>query len=204
VRRFYEELKKDFVAQIDAGEVSVSTAMTLSTRLRQATGGQTAIDGVGRRIDPAVCDKRAVLEDLLSDLDEPVVIFANFVCDMEEIAAACRSIGKSFSELSGRKKELKQWQDGDTDVIGVQIQAGGAGVDLSRSRVAIYYSPTWSLGDYDQSLARIRRPGQKAKSCLYLHLVAVNTIDGVMHKALQGKRRVVDAVIEGLASPVTV
>lgn len=198
-RRFYDTLEKDFVAKIDAGEVTATNAMTLTLRLRQATGGQTNVEGYGTRIDPDSCDKRAALEELLGSLDEPVVVFTNFASDMEEVAAACRTLGLGFSELSGRRKQLEQWQRGETAVIGVQIQAGGVGIDLTRSRVAIYYGPTWSLGDYEQSLARIRRPGQTSKHCLYLHLIAEDTIDVTMHHALRAKQRMVDVVIEGLA-----
>ena len=35
------------------------------------------------------------------------------------------------------------------------FSSGGVGIDLSRSAYAVFYASTWSLGDYEQALARI-------------------------------------------------
>ena len=58
-------------------------------------------------------------------------------------------------ELSGRRDELKRWQDGEAQVLAVQIDAGSEGVDLTRARYSIFYSVWFSLGKYDQALARV-------------------------------------------------
>ena len=94
-------------------------------------------------------------------------------------------------------KQLEQWQSGQTDVVIVQQQAGGLGIDLTRSSVAVYYSISHSLGDYEQSLARLHRPGQK--HCVrYFHLVAIDTIDEAVYEALEDKRDVVESILARL------
>lgn len=80
------------------------------------------------------------------------------------------------------------------DVLAVQIQAGGVGVDLSRAAYCVYYSLGFSLGDYEQSLARLHRPGQ-TRSVTYLHLVAKNTVDQQVYAALRKRRQVVEAIL---------
>jgi SNF2 family DNA or RNA helicase len=59
-----------------------------------------------------------------------------------------------------RRDQLKEWQDGGAQVLAVQTQAGGVGADFTRARYSIYYSLSFSLGEYDQSLSRTHRPGQ--------------------------------------------
>ena len=80
------------------------------------------------------------------------------------------------------------------DVLVIQIQAGGVGVDVTRARVAIYYSLDFNLGNYLQSMARIRRPGQ-SRSGLWIHLVAEGTIDSKVYRALEKRQQVVEWVL---------
>jgi SNF2 family DNA or RNA helicase len=82
-------------------------------------------------------------------------------------------------------------------VLAVQIESGGVGVDLTRARYAIYYSLGFSLGSYEQSLARIHRPGQ-TRPVEYIHLLAKNTVDEKVMAALAAKADVVTAVLQQL------
>jgi SNF2 family DNA or RNA helicase len=90
--------------------------------------------------------------------------------------------------------ELKCWQAGEAPVLAVQIDSGGVGVDLTRARYAIYYSLGFSLGSYEQSLARIHRPGQ-TRPVEYIHLVAEGTVDEKVMAALARRADVVNTVL---------
>jgi SNF2 family DNA or RNA helicase len=57
------------------------------------------------------------------------------------------------------------------------------------------------LGDFDQSLARLRRPGQ-TKACRYYHFVVKNTVEETIYEALQNKRDVVEEVLSRLTRRV--
>lgn len=202
--RFIRGLESDMVADIEAGSVTAGNPLTRLLRMQQATGGHTRLDGetATRPID-GVPDKRAVLADWLSDLPEtePVVVFARFRGDLAEIAATARALGRPYAELSGESNGLDAWQNGDATILGVQIQSGNAGIDLTRAAYACYYSLGFSLGDYEQSLARLRRPGQR-RCVRYYHLVATGTIDEHVYSALQERRDVIDAVLGGLSRRV--
>jgi SNF2 family DNA or RNA helicase len=103
-------------------------------------------------------------------------------------------------ELSGRRDQLKEWledKSNDKPILAVQIQAGGVGIDLTRSRYGIYYSLGFSLGDYLQSLARIHRPGQ-TRPVAYYHLLIRGTVDEIIMRALAARQNVVDSVLEEL------
>ena len=135
----------------------------------------------------------------MSDLPvtEPVVVFCRFRADLEEVRAAAAELGRPYAEVSGTTKELERWQAGDATILGVQIQSGGLGIDCTRAAYAFYYSLGFSLGDYEQSLARLRRPGQ-TRCVRYYHLVARHTVDEQVYAALRDRRVVVDAVMEKL------
>lgn len=200
-RRMYDDLSTEMTAAIEAGTVTASNALTKILRLQQATGGHVKLDGTGEVVTvDGTPSKAVVLTEILSDLPvtEPVVVFARFRADLDAIAAIARSLGRPYSEVSGERKDLESWQRGDTTIIGVQIQSGGAGIDLSRAAYCCYYSLTHSLGDYEQSLARLRRPGQ-TRCVRYYHLCAVNTIDETIYRALQSRRDVVEAVMSRLS-----
>ena len=81
----------------------------------------------------------------------------------------------------------------DIDVLAAQIRSGGLGVDLTRARYAVYYTPPF-LGDYDQSKARIHRPEQD-RPVSYYHLVCERTVDERAYRALQEQKDVIEEIL---------
>ncbi len=114
--------------------------------------------------------------------------------DLEAVHRVCVKLGFGSLELSGRVNELERWQSGESAVLAVQIQAGGVGIDLTRTRVGIYYSLGLSLGDHLQSLARIQRPGQE-KIVAYYYLLADGTVDHKIYRALLNLEEVIEAIM---------
>ena len=192
--RVYRDLEDDFVAEVRDGRITVSNAMVKLLRLQQVAGGWVKTDdGQYHRVDSA---KQKLLADTLEDMGphEPVVTFCRFHADLDAVHEAAKAAGFLSLELSGRRDELKLWQDGQAQVLAVQISAGGVGVDLTRARYSIYYSLSFSLGEYDQALSRVHRPGQ-TRPVEHIHLVARNTVDRKIMRALEKRAEVVEAVL---------
>jgi len=193
-RRVYKDLEEDFVAEVRDGIVTAANALVKLTRLQQVANGVVKTDnGIEHRIDDA---KRKLLADTLEDMgkDGPVVVFCRYHLDLDAVHEACQAVGFESLELSGRRDELARWQNGAGQVLAVQISAGGVGVDLTRARFSVYYSLGFSLGDYDQSLARIHRPGQ-TRPVEHIHLVARNTVDVKIMRALERRAEIVGAIL---------
>ena len=193
-QRVYRDLEKDFIAQVLDGTVTAANAMVKLLRLQQVTGGVVPTDdGAVHRIDNS---KQKLLADTLEDIgsDEPAVVFCRFHADLDAIHEACKQTGVASLELSGRRDELKRWQGGEAQVLAVQISAGGIGVDLTRARYSMYYSLSFSLGEYDQALCRVHRPGQ-TRPVEHIHLVARNTVDSKIMRALEKRAEVVQAIL---------
>lgn len=194
-RRAYRSLKRNLMAELDAGEVTVANALVKLLRLQQITGGYIRTDdGVDVQINSA---KMNLLRDVLEDIDplEPVIVFCRFHKDLDAVNRVADETGRRSLELSGRMDELKQWQAGEAPVLAVQIDSGGVGVDLTRARYSIYYSLGFSLGSYEQSLARIHRPGQ-TRPVEYIHLLAQDTVDEQVMAALAHRSDVVNSVLQ--------
>jgi SNF2 family DNA or RNA helicase len=196
-QRIYNALEEEFVAEVQGGIVTVANAMVKLLRLQQVTGGFIKRDG-DDTVTPVDQEnaKAALLEDTLEDMatDEPVVIFCRYHADLDVVHEIGRRMGRKSLELSGRRDELKEWQQGDAPLLAVQISAGGIGVDLTRARYSIYYSLSYSLGEYDQSLSRVHRPGQH-RPVTHIHLVARTTVDGKIMRALEKRAEVVNSIL---------
>jgi SNF2 family DNA or RNA helicase len=192
--RVYRDLEEDFIAEVRDGRVTAANAMVKLLRLQQVAGGWVKTDdGQYRRVDSA---KQNLLADTFEDIGagEPVVVFCRFHADLNAVHEAAKTAGFQSLELSGRRDELKRWQSGEAQVLAVQISAGGVGVDLTRARYSIYYSLSFSLGEYDQALSRVHRPGQTLP-VEHIHLVARNTVDRKIMRALEKRAEVVEAVL---------
>lgn len=204
-RKYYEQIEEDMIATLETGEtVSAANKLVVVSKLQQATSGfAKTSEGQLVPIDPDCNPKVNALREWLECLPqtEPVVVFCKFIADIEACTQVAIDTGRTVSELSGRKKMLDAWQRGDTTVLVVQQQAGGVGVDMTRACYAAYFSLSHSLGDYEQSLARLRRPGQ-TRPCRFYHFVADRTVDETIYAALQNKKDVADAVYSRLTRRV--
>ncbi|NLW75523.1 MAG: DEAD/DEAH box helicase, partial [Methanomicrobiales archaeon] len=194
--KIYKNLEKDFYSWIaEDKEVTIRNALAKILRLQQVTSGHIPSDE--GEILTVGTEKAEALAELFEDIsaDEPIVVFCRFRHDLDMIIQTAQKIGRTVCELSGRCNQLAEWQEGKYSVIAVQIQAGGVGVDLTRACYCVYYSVGHSLGDYEQSLARIHRPGQE-RTVFYYHLVASGTIDEKVYKSLHDKKDIVQAILD--------
>ncbi len=193
--KVYRELEEIFWADVEKGEVTAANALTRLLRLQQVTSGYVTTD---ERDDVEIdTSKSELLADIVEDIamDEPIVVFARFRHDLRTIKKTLEKAGRSCAELSGSTNELKDWQDGKFNSIVVQIQSGGLGISLVRARYCIYYSLGFSLGEYEQSRARVHRPGQD-KEVVYIHLLMKDTIDEKVYGALKKKKDVVRSILD--------
>ena len=149
------------------------------------------------------CRRRsgAALEDILKDVSEPVVVFARFRHEIEEVWAACDTADRPCYELSGRSNNLEAWRrqcrSDRLPVLAVQIQSGSEGISLTEASLAVYWSTTYSRLTYDQSRARLQRPGQ-TKQVRFMHLQCAGTIDEAISEALASRLDFVTALAQGV------
>jgi len=199
--RVHNEIFETMVSEIAEGQVTASNALVRLLKLQQAICGYAKTDD--KELVELGSSRREALVELLDDLGvpggEPAVVFCRFHPDLDAVHAAAEKLGQQSLELSGRRSEWQTWQKDPSSppVLAVQIQAGGIGVNLTRARYSVFYSLGYSLGDYEQALARVHRPGQTRK-CTHVHLISKGTVDEHVYKALQDKADVVEYILRKL------
>jgi len=203
-RQHYRELENLFITNVKSGAVTASNALAKLLRLQQVTCGFLPVQGINGetlRLEEISTEKRDALTELLEEAGhEPVVVFCRFKHDLAATRQAAEGLGRRSGELSGDRNDMAAWDAGEVDVMAVQVQAGGMGIDLTRARYGIYFSMVFSLGEYDQSLARLCRTNQTRPVTIY-RLTAEKTVDEKICKVLDAKREVIEAILTDARTP---
>lgn len=191
VLQYYKKLEKDNIVKMDQGTIATDNALVNILRLQQMLGGYAIFDD-GERTPISTAKAEALLEVLEEIGDQPVVVFYRFTTDLQTILS---KLDISFTDneygpkqgylLNGQLNQLTEWLD-RVGILFVQIQSGAEGIDLSKAKYFIYYSKDFSLGTYQQSLARGLKHEQK-NQVTYIHLTIPNTVDEDINLQLQKK-----------------
>jgi len=193
--RVYRQFEAELFAEWESDQISADNALVKILRLQQMAGGTTVNDdGESIRISTA---KASALQETIDDIStsEPIVVFAQFSAEIADIHEAAAKNGRTSYELSGKRKELKAWQQATGgEVLAIQIQSGAEGIDLTRARYQIYQSTGYRLGPYEQSLKRIHRPGQ-TRPVTIIHILAKATKDIEIQRSLRDGKATIEAIL---------
>lgn len=200
--RTSQKLAKKFISECgDSGMVVAKNILVNLLRQQQIAAGFCEVqDGPLQpmRMEELNTAKQDTLADMLEDIPEtePMVVFCVFQHDLDAVAAAAAKAKRASFELSGRANGLEDWRHIEGAVLAVQIQAGAEGVDMTMANHAVYFSLPHSLALYEQSKARLYRPGQ-TRPVSFTHLIAEGTVDEGMYASLVRKKDVIEAVKDG-------
>lgn len=131
------------------------------------------------------------LDTFLEGASDNVVIFYNYTSERDAILDMVKSKHKSRTVFrqDGEKHEVPskpKWPDLHRTITLAQFQSGSTGIELTYAATTVYFSPTYSYSNYEQSIGRTNRNGQKNKMTLYL-LCAPTTIEKDVWRALAHK-----------------
>ena len=200
-KKVYDQMKEKALAILNGKMITTMTVLTQLMRLHQITCGHfTADDGSTQ----AVNSNR--LNELMSILDETegkAIIWANYQLSVGEII---QRIIKEYGEASyvhyygltsqeDRQDNIRKFQNDPNCrfIIGTP-QTGGYGITLTQAHTVIYYSNSYDLEKRLQSEDRAHRIGQK-KTVTYIDLIAEDTVDEKIVKALRDKINVASEVL---------
>lgn len=203
-QKLHEEMERDRLIKFLGGDdASAPIVLTALLRMQQITGGFL------KREDGSYAEtgreKLDLLKEVLREIpkEEKVVIFARFTPEIKAIKEVVRKVGRSVEELSGKvrtdaRKDLrKRFQtQADPNTLVVQVATGGVGIDLFAASTAIFYSHDPSFGKTMQAKGRLDRIGQKGEKVQFIHLLARNTIDETIYRALKEKRDLFELVMD--------
>ena len=99
-----------------------------------------------------------------------------------------------------RAQNIQDFQDGKTRVFIGQPHAVGLGITLTAASYVIYYSNDFSLEARLQSEDRAHRIGQD-KAVVYIDLIASDTVDLLVKKALSNKKSLAEFIVDNKLNP---
>ncbi len=191
-RRVYNQLKKDFVAELSATEeLAALQVLPRLTKLLEITSGFTYREGEStwRFKENA---KLAELKNLLAEIgDHKVVIWIAFKEDAAIVGQLLAD--KKVAYITGatrqeeRQKLVDEFNNGDLQYLVCNAQCAGEGLTIL-TEYSIYYSRSYKLGERIQSLGRHDRPGsERFDNVTVIDLVAEHSVDEEVMKALESK-----------------
>lgn len=191
----YNDMEDHFFALVGEGKITIKNGLTKILRCRQVSSGFVMNDD--KKLVDLSQHKKEAIDEILSGVDEPIVAFCNFNWEVEMALQVARDNGLRVGEITGRRHDLTATSEypEDIDFMAVNMQSGGAAIDLTRAALAIDISPTFALGDWDQSRKRLHRPGQE-RPTRFIKLMTEGTIEPVVYRALEKRRNVINAVLE--------
>ena len=198
----YKHLVRDSFAELQNSEVTVTNVLTKILRLSQLTGGFLGDDD-GKKVHQISKAKLNALEDIIDEVTasgKKLVVMARYIPEINAIKKLLIKKNLSFSVITGeiknRADEISKFQN-DVDVLVFvgQIATAGLGITLTAASTMVFYSLDYSMSNFEQAKARIHRTGQK-ENCTYIYLIASNTVDEKIMKALKNKVNLAKSLID--------
>jgi SNF2 family DNA or RNA helicase len=202
-RKIYSQMELELWAEIDGVGVNAVSAAAASIKCRQiANGGLYMGDGDTRNAVSIHSAKTEAVEEIVEELNgQPVLIGYEFQHDLARLKAAFPKAEVIGGGTSPKETDriVRLWNTGQLPILLGHPAAMGHGLNLQSSGGAIiWHSLTWDLELYEQFVRRIYRQGNKAAKVVVHRVVAKNTIDMVVLKALTKKRGIQGALLNAL------
>ena len=200
-RKVYESLKDEMTLDIDKDEITVSNAAALSNKLLQLANGAIYTDEKGvKEIHQRKLD---ALEDLIEAANgKPLLVAYWFKHDLSRIEERLKAKGIEYEKLDS-SSSISRWNEGEIAVGLIHPASAGHGLNLqSGGSTLVWFGLTWSLELYMQTIARLYRQGQKDKTVVVIHIIASNTIDEYVMRAISKKGKVQDSLIEAVKAKI--
>ena len=201
-KKVYEQMKKEAIAFLDGKMQSSATVMTQLMRLHQITCGHfTADDGT---IKDLPCSRLGELMDILEKIEGKTIIWSHYTHDVKRIIAEIKKVYGEDSvvdyygatDTDSRSANIKKFQTDDKCRFFVgTTHTGGYGITLTAGSNMVYFSNGYDLEKRQQSEARIDRIGQ-TKKMTYIDIMAQDTIDERIVKALRNKVNIANAIMD--------
>lgn len=171
----YKKAEQDRVIKVDGEQVILDSPPKLAATLRYLSNQKAKVD---------------YTKELLESTNDNVVIFYQFTKEKANLLQMINKLDKKVYEVSGQNFELPTQEERPTltnSVTLVQIQAGSAAIELKYASQVIYYCPTYSFTQYQQSRGRCIRHGGHDRVEI-IKFKTKGTIETQVWKALSDKK----------------
>ena len=199
----YSSMKSAALALLNGKMATAPHILTQMMRLHQITCGHLKNDD--GTITEIKNNRLKELVNLLDEVEGKVIIWANYVHDIEHIVKTISdefgsdSIVQYYGAIPAeqRQENIEKFQDPKSKArffIG-NPQTGGYGITLTCANTVVYYSNGYDLEKRLQSEDRAHRIGQ-TKSVTYVDFIAPKTVDEKIVKALRSKMNIANTIMD--------
>lgn len=178
----YRRFRKDCIVKVGNREFVGDTTLTKMLYERMLCGYVNK-------------DKLQSFRDLVKSTDDRLIVFYNFVNELESLKSILEEEERPVSVVNGEIKDLTAYENAENSVTLIQYQAGAMGLNLQKSNKIIYFTPPLSSELYEQSKKRTHRIGQ-SRSCFYYRLVCKNSIEERIYKTLEKRHDYTEKLFE--------
>lgn len=198
-RARYELLQHRLRFELE-GETLSFQRIAAVTKLQQVTSGFIMVEGEPREFAEEPNPRLEAFIDAIEDIELPCIVWTKFHAEMDALAAALHKLDFSVVRYDGRtnaadrEAAVDRFQNGDAQFFLGEPSSGGVGLTLTAARTVIYYSNSYNMEHRAQSEDRAHRIGTKT-NVVYIDLVAEDTIDEQITRALQDKADVAATVL---------
>jgi len=200
-KKVYKQMKDEALATLNGKSQTTMTVLTQLMRMQQITCGHfVADDGTTQEIKSNRINE---LMDVLDEIEGKAIIWAHWQLDVKKIKEAIEKeygpgsvvdyYGLTPQDQRQKNKDNFQKKAKVRFFVGTP-QTGGYGLTLTEANTVIYYSNGYDLEKRIQSEDRAHRIGQK-KSVTYIDLMAEDTVDHKITKALRKKINIASEVM---------
>lgn len=199
-RKAYDGMWRELVAELKKGEVTAVNAAVKTSKCLQIASGAVYIDegaGSWEEIHRAKID---ALESIIEEAGGmPVLVAYHFRSDLVRLQ-------KAFPQgrhLDADPKTIAAWNAGKIPVLFAHPASAGHGLNLQDGgNILVFFSLNWNLEEHLQIIERIG-PARQAQSghdrpVFIYHILARGTLDEAVLERLQGKKRVVEVLMEAV------
>lgn len=209
-QELYQRAKNEILMSVPDDEIDSYVIFRLFTALREIVSGfwhrlpdPNPNHRWAEQFEPEMIvvdhDRVSLLSSVLREIphNEKVIIWVNFHHSINQVVDALTyeygvgAIAQFHGRTVDRKAEIDRWRGGARLLVATP-QCGGRGLTLNEAAYSIFYNNDFPYRKREQAEARNHRIGQTRKPT-YIDLVARDSIDDRIFKALRKKENLVQA-----------
>ena len=211
-RKVYNEIRDQLAAEINGEMVTAEVALKKLMKLRQITSGfvysEESMPIWFNEIEETFGDvkyKRSTsskLKELARVFEElgsrQAIIWCQFHSEIKAIEylvskKAKKTVVTLYAGTKDKDDSISRFKSGEAQYLIAHPKSAAHGLTFVNCTTSIFYSLSYSSEEHIQARDRVHRIGQ-TKSCLYIYLVATNTIDEELIDTLNNKQELQDII----------
>lgn len=186
LRSAYRSMESEMMMHIQEHLITAENVVSMLTRLSMLTSGIATAD-LGTVFDNP--KKKELLHILENHEGVPAIVWTRWKDEQRQVLDTLMSNGYTVTS------DPVKFQEGIADIFLSSPAQGGTGLNLTRAKMQIWVSRSWSAIERTQALARNNRAGQTANHLHVYDLVAENTIDQRILQALHDKEDLLNTIL---------